>query len=88
MAWDPDTELFSTCFKDEKQFSEETIKKITRDLLVGLEYIHRKDVVHRDIKPQNVLIDSQGVSKLADFGEAQIISEERPDSFRDTAGTF
>lgn len=37
-------------------------------LLRGLAYCHRRKVLHRDLKPQNLLINEKGELKLADFG--------------------
>lgn len=39
-------------------------------LLRGLAYIHHQHVLHRDLKPQNLLISHLGELKLADFGES------------------
>ena len=36
----------------------------------GLEYLHEHWILHRDMKPENILITSSGVAKLADFGMA------------------
>lgn len=38
-------------------------------LLRGLAYCHRRKILHRDLKPQNLLISERGELKLADFGE-------------------
>eukprot|EP01063_Lacrimia_lanifica_P028396 TRINITY_DN4141_c0_g3_i2.p1 TRINITY_DN4141_c0_g3~~TRINITY_DN4141_c0_g3_i2.p1 ORF type:complete len:620 (+),score=160.33 TRINITY_DN4141_c0_g3_i2:99-1958(+) len=47
---------------------ETAIRRLMRDAVVGLEFLHGHQVVHRDIKPHNLLIDGQGRVKLADFG--------------------
>jgi serine/threonine protein kinase len=42
-------------------------------MLEGLEYCHNLDIVYRDIKPENILIDIDGHVKIADFGLSKII---------------
>jgi serine/threonine-protein kinase len=47
--------------------------RVALDLCAGLAYAHDKGMVHRDVKPANVLFDDQGRAKLADFGIARLV---------------
>ena len=41
-------------------------------IVLALEYLHENSIVYRDLKPENVFIDSQGFVKLGDFGFAKV----------------
>lgn len=49
-------------------FTELEIATIMKMILTGLSYIHQNGIIHRDIKPHNVLISHEGVAKISDFG--------------------
>ncbi|CAG60820.1 MKK1 [Nakaseomyces glabratus] len=50
------------------RISEKVLGKISEAVLRGLSYLHEKKVIHRDIKPQNILLNEDGQVKLCDFG--------------------
>ncbi|XP_064995654.1 probable serine/threonine-protein kinase At1g54610 isoform X1 [Musa acuminata AAA Group] len=52
------------------KFTEPQVKCYMRQLLLGLEHCHNNGVLHRDIKGSNLLIDNEGLLKIADFGLA------------------
>ncbi|CAA3012186.1 mitogen-activated kinase kinase kinase 3-like isoform X2 [Olea europaea subsp. europaea] len=55
-------------------FAEPVIQNYTRQILLGLAYLHGKNTVHRDIKGANILVGPNGEIKLADFGMAKPIN--------------
>ena len=50
----------------------ETAIRMTIRILAAVDHAHRNGIVHRDIKPQNILVDNQGRVKVADFGIARL----------------
>ncbi|OIV90859.1 hypothetical protein TanjilG_15592 [Lupinus angustifolius] len=56
-------------------FPETVIRIYTKQLLLGLEYLHKNGIMHRDIKGANILVDNKGCIKLADFGASKQVAE-------------
>ena len=53
------------------RLTENVVRNYTRQVLTGLDYLHSKGVIHRDIKGANILVDDRATIKLADFGASK-----------------
>lgn len=65
--------------------TEHEIRKLARDCLKGLQSIFMNQLVHRDIKPQNILFDEFYNAKMCDFG---VVAQLDEDLFKDIKGTI
>nr|XP_009389610.1 PREDICTED: serine/threonine-protein kinase TIO isoform X1 [Musa acuminata subsp. malaccensis]XP_009389612.1 PREDICTED: serine/threonine-protein kinase TIO isoform X1 [Musa acuminata subsp. malaccensis]XP_018677858.1 PREDICTED: serine/threonine-protein kinase TIO isoform X1 [Musa acuminata subsp. malaccensis] len=66
-------ELFEV-LEDDKCLPEEQVQAIAKQLVKALYYLHSNRIIHRDMKPQNILIGAGSVVKLCDFGFARAMS--------------
>ncbi|KAF2312818.1 hypothetical protein GH714_040530 [Hevea brasiliensis] len=72
-----DHDLAGLAARHEVKFTEAQVKCYMKQLLCGLEHCHSRGVLHRDIKGSNLLIDNEGVLKIADFGLATFFDPQR-----------
>ena len=63
-------------FNKYQRFSEELVIRICAELLLALEYIHDRGIIHGDVKLANILLDDRGHVKLTDFGLSRRITEK------------
>ncbi|AYU77803.1 protein kinase, putative [Leishmania donovani] len=54
---------------------ESVVRRYARDVVSGLAYLHSRGVIHRDVKPANMLLSSDGTVKLTDFGTSLVLSD-------------
>jgi non-specific serine/threonine protein kinase/serine/threonine-protein kinase len=67
-------------FCDRQQLTTEERLKIFSTVCAAVQYAHQHLIIHRDIKPGNILVDEGGVPKLVDFGIAKLLDQDRTDA--------
>nr|XP_055149302.1 serine/threonine-protein kinase 17A isoform X2 [Symphalangus syndactylus] len=82
-------EIFDQCVADrEEAFKEKDVQRLMRQILEGVHFLHTRDVVHLDLKPQNILLTSEsplGDIKIVDFGLSRILKNS--EELREIMGT-
>lgn len=58
-----------------RKLKEQTAKYIFKQLIQGIDYIHSKSILHRDIKLDNILLTSEGDIRICDFGVSKLIKD-------------
>lgn len=67
------------------RIGEKVLGKVADSVLKGLSYLHEHRIIHRDIKPQNILLDSEGNIKLCDFGVSGVVVNSLATTFTGTS---
>ena len=70
-------------FKNENEYTpleEKTIIKIFKQLLSAVKYLHSKSIMHRDIKPDNILLDKNNNIKVSDFGISALYNDNNDEN--------
>ncbi|KAJ4486041.1 kinase-like domain-containing protein [Lentinula aciculospora] len=76
-----------SCLKAHGKFNDEVTKAFARQMLEGLEYLHSRGIIHRDIKADNILVDRSGVCKISDFGISKQAEDINGRAFTGMRGT-
>ncbi|XP_053268341.1 serine/threonine-protein kinase 17A [Pleuronectes platessa] len=81
-------EIFNQCVSEDEAFSEEDVKRLMRQILEGVTFLHQSNIVHLDLKPQNILLTSSsplGDIKIVDFGLSRMVCSHQ--ELREIMGT-
>ncbi|XP_060637551.2 serine/threonine-protein kinase 17A [Anolis sagrei] len=82
-------EIFDQCVAErEDAFKEKDVRRLMRQILEGVSFLHRNNVVHLDLKPQNILLTSEsplGDIRLVDFGLSRVMKNS--EELREIMGT-
>ena len=70
----PGGELFSH-LRRAGRFPNETSRFYAAEIVLALQYLHARDIIYRDLKPENLLLDREGHMKITDFGFAKHVEE-------------
>ena len=58
----------SRALQKDKRFAEERARVYLAQMILALEDLHKKDIIYRDLKPDNIVFDEEGHAMLTDFG--------------------
>src|SRR5262245_39225501 len=88
VGWDAEPPYYVMEFVEEGSLDDRLLRVGTLDvsdavelfeeIAIGLAHAHGKGVVHCDLKPANILIDQDGMPRLADFGQSRLSHEQKP----------
>lgn len=74
MSYVPGGELF-THLRRAQKFTPDVTRFYLANIILALKYLHSFNIIYRDLKPENLLLDSRGYLRLTDFGFAKIVDD-------------
>lgn len=69
---------FLSLLKKYGSLNEDAVRYYSAQIIDAIGYLHSKGIIHRDMKPENILLDSEWKVKLTDFGTAKILERSSP----------
>ena len=73
--------------KNEKKFKEDVVIFYAIQLILAIDYLHNKNIIHRDLKLENIMIDLEGYIKIIDYGLAKKLDETEEEEATTYCGT-
>ena len=70
-------------FNGKKYYEEDDIQMFCKQILLGIDYLHKNGIIHHDIKPNNILLCKKGVCKITDFNFSSILDNLNVDNIGD-----
>ncbi|KAJ7225585.1 kinase-like protein, partial [Mycena pura] len=75
----------ASCLSKHGRFDQDVTKWFTGQIAAGLEFLHSKRVLHRDLKGENILVELSGICKISDFGISKMVDKD--EAFTGMRGT-
>lgn len=80
-------DVFSLLQNNRGRLSEHHARRIIAEIVLALSWLHEQNIVYRDLKPENVVLDGDGHVRLADFGLAKVLKYEHNNVTQTICGT-